>query len=251
MKILVPVKRVPDPYGKVGLTAQGEIDAFDLKWVVNPFDEIALEEAVRIRENGASVEITAVSIGGADTEPILRTALAMGADRALLILEEEASDPRWVAALLHAAAVREQPDLVLMGKQAIDDDNSQVGPRLAARLAYPQATFASKIAISADGLQARVTREVDSGQETLHVALPAVITTDLRLNEPRYVALPAILKARSKPMERISAGDLGLARPQSQLRTVGLATPPERKAGRKVGSVAELVAALRNEAKVI
>lgn len=250
MKILVPVKRVPDPYGRVSLNSQGEIDESDLKWVVNPFDEIALEEAVRIRESGVDVEIVAVSVGAADTEPILRTALAMGADRALLLQDDEPSDPRWIVLLLHAAAVREEPDLILMGKQAIDDDNSQVGPRLAARLGFPQATFASKIVFTADGRRARVTREVDTGQETLDLVLPAVITTDLRLNEPRYVALPAILKARSKPLERIASAELDV-RPPVQLRIVSRSSPPERKSGRKVGSVAELVAALHNEAKVI
>jgi len=250
MKILVPVKRVPDPYGKVSLDAQGEVDAADLKWVVNPFDEIALEEAVRIREGGADVEIVAVSVGATDTEPILRTALAMGADRALLILDDDPSDPRWVASLLHSVVVREQPDMILMGKQAIDDDNSQVGPRLAARLEYPQATFASKMTLLGDSRRVRVVREVDSGQETLEITLPAVITTDLRLNEPRYVALPAILKARAKPLERLTGADLA-TRPAAQIRIVGRSMPPARKAGRKVGSVTELVSALRDEAGVI
>ena len=249
MKILVPVKRVPDPYDRIALTAGGELESADLKWVVNPFDEIALEEAVRLRERLTDVEIVAVSVGGDECETILRSALAMGADRAILIRDESGSDPRVVAYLLHAATVRERPDIILMGKQAIDVDNSQVGPRLAARLGYPQATFASAVTVSPDRLRARVTREVDSGQETLDLLLPAVITVDLRLNEPRYVALPAILKARMKPLLRIESGELG-ASPAPQLRTVHLETPPARKPGRIVGGVPELVKALRDEAHI-
>ena len=250
MKILVPVKRVPDPYGRITLTSAGEVNFTDLKWVVNPFDEIALEEAVRLRERGASVEIVAVSVGGNDCEPILRAALAMGADRAILIEDESGSDARAVAFLLSAVADLEHPDIILMGKQAIDDDNSQVGPRLAARLSLPQATFASKIVVSDDGLRARVTREVDSGQETLDVSLPALITTDLRLNEPRYVALPAIIKARAKPLQRLPSSQFGGCEPV-QIRVIMREMPPARKAGRLVGSVSELVAALRDEAKVL
>ena len=250
MKILVPVKRVPDPYDRISLTADGDLDDADLKWVVNPFDEIALEEAVRLRERLADLEIVAVTVGGDECEPMLRSALAMGADRAILVEDEDASDSRTVAFLLHAITTRERPDMVLMGKQAIDDDNSQVGPRLAARMGRPQATFASKITVTEDRLLARVTREVDSGQETIEVTLPAVITVDLRLNEPRYVALPAILKARAKPLQRISSDELG-DKPPLQVRTVKRESPPPRKSGRRVGSVTELVQALREEAHIL
>lgn len=250
MKILVPVKRVPDPYGRVRLTPDGQIDESDVSWVINPFDEIALEEAVRLRERGANVEIVAVSIGAAVCEEQLRTALAMGADRALLVLDDAPTDPGVISHLLAAVCRRENPDLVLMGKQAIDDDFNQTGQRLAALLNVPQATFASAIELSADGTRARVTREVDAGRETLDVTLPAVVTTDLRLNQPRYVALPAIIKARAKPLERLDAAEFG-ARPPARVTVVHLETPPPRKPGRKVGSVDELITALREEAKVI
>lgn len=250
MKILVPIKRVPDPYERVRLTPEGQIDASDVKWVINPFDEIALEEAVRLRESGASVEIVAVGIGGPAWEEPLRTALAMGADRALLILDEAPTDPGVISHLLAAVCEREKPDLILMGKQAIDDDLNQTGQRLAALLGVPQATFASALTLSADGTRARVTREVDTGRETLEVTLPAVVTTDLRLNQPRYVALPAIIKARTKPLERLPVGELGV-RPPARVTVLKLETPPPRKAGRKVGSVDELITALREEAKVI
>ena len=250
MKILVPVKRVPDPYGRVRLTPDGQIDDSDIKWVINPFDEIALEEAVRIRENGTDAEIVAVTVGSAESEDQLKNALAMGADRAIRIEDDEELEPGVVSHLLAALCRRENPDLILMGKQAIDDDFNQTGQRLAAILDVPQATFASQITLSADGKSATVTREVDAGRETLEIALPAVVTTDLRLNEPRYVALPAIIKARSKPLDRISASELG-TRPNARVHIRHLETPPPRKAGRKVGSVDELIAALRDEAKVI
>ena len=250
MKILVPVKRVPDPYGRVRLTPDGQIDDSDIKWVINPFDEIALEEAVRLRERGVEVEIVAVGIGDAAWEEQMRTALAMGADRAILVLDNGPTDPRVVSHLLAAVFQRERPDLVLMGKQAIDDDFNQTGQRLAALLNLPQATFASKIDLSSDGSHARVTREVDAGRETLEVTLPAVLTTDLRLNEPRYVALPAIIRARTKPLERIDVSELG-ARPAAAITVLKQEAPPPRKAGRKVGSVDELIAALRDEARVI
>ena len=250
MKILVPVKRVPDPYGRVRLTPDGQIDAADIKWVLNPFDEIALEEAVRLRERGAYVEIVAVGIGGAEWEETLRTALAMGADRAVLVLDDAPADPGVISHLLAAVFRREQAELVLMGKQAIDDDFNQTGQRLAALLGLPQATFASKIELAPDGGTARVTREVDAGRETLDVTLPAVLTTDLRLNEPRYVALPAIIRARAKPLERLEAAELG-PRPAARIAVLKRETPPPRRAGRRVGSVDELLAALREEAKVI
>jgi len=250
MKILIPVKRVPDPYGRVRLTPDGRIDESDIKWVINPFDEIAIEEAVRLRERGAGVEIVAVSVGGACCEEQLRTALAMGADRALLVLDDGPTDPGVVAHQLAAVFRRENPAFVLMGKQAIDNDFNQTGQMLAALLGLPQATFASKIELSSDATRARVMREVDAGRETVEVTLPAVLTTDLRLNEPRYVALPAIIKARTKPLERIDAAELG-PRPAARVKVLRMEMPPPRKAGRKVGSVDELIAALRDEAKVI
>jgi electron transfer flavoprotein beta subunit len=250
MKVLVPIKRVPDPYGRVRLTADGRIDDSDLKWVINPFDEIAIEEAVRIREGGADVEIVAVTVGGAECEEQIRTALAMGADRGIHVLDDEPLDPGAVAHLLSAVCREEAPDLVLMGKQAIDDDFNQTGQMLAAKLGWPQATFASAVTLAPDGASARVAREVDAGRETLEVRLPAVITTDLRLNEPRYVALPAIIKARSKPVRKVESAELG-GRPAARVRVVKLEAPPVRKAGRKVANVDELIAALRDEARVI
>jgi electron transfer flavoprotein beta subunit len=250
LKILVPVKRVPDPYGKVRLTADGRIDESDIKWVVNPFDEIALEEAVKIREDTADVEIVAVAVGGPEWEEQLRTALAMGADRAIHVLDDGSTDPSVVAHLLAAVCEREKPDLVLMGKQAIDDDCGQTGQMLAAKLGIPQATFASKLEVAGDGSRAKVTREVDAGRETLEVTLPAVVTTDLRLNEPRYVALPAIIRARSKPIQKFDSAELG-PRPAARVTVLRLETPPPRKPGRKVANVDELITALRVEAKVI
>jgi electron transfer flavoprotein beta subunit len=250
MKILVPVKRVPDPYGKIRLTSDGQIDESDIKWVINPFDEIALEEAVRMREAGANVEIVAVSVGGQAVSEQLRTALAMGADRALHVVDEGETDSGVVSTVLAAVYERESPDLVLMGKQAIDDDFNQTGQRLAALLGLPQATFASKIEVLDGGSRARVTREIDAGRETIEVPLPAVITVDLRLNEPRYVALPAVIKARSKPLQPVDVSDL-CERPEPKLTIVKREAPPVRQAGRKVASVEELVAALRDEARVI
>lgn len=250
MRVLVPVKRVPDPYGRVRLGPDGQILEHEIKWVINPFDEIALEEVVRMRERGAGVEILAVSIGPAVVEEQLRAALAMGADRAVLIQDDAPLDPSAAAHLLAALHRREQPGLVLMGKQAIDDDASQTGPMLAALLGLPQATFASRIEIAPDGTRARVVREVDAGRETLEVDLPAVITADLRLNEPRYVALPAIIRARAKPLDRVTAADLG-GRPPARVEVLRLESPPPRKPGRRVASVDELISALREEARVI
>lgn len=250
MKIFVPVKRVPDPYGKVRLTPDGRIDESDIKWVINPFDEIALEEAVRIRESGADVEIVAISIGESVCDEQLRTALAMGADRAILVEDDGPTDPGVISFLLAALCRIENPDLVLMGKQAIDDDFSQTGQRLAALLDWPQATFASEIVLAADGKRAAVSREVDSGREVLEVALPAILTADLRLNEPRYVALPAIIKARAKPIKRMDSSELG-DRPAARIHILKREAPAPRKAGRKVGSVDELIHALREEARVL
>jgi electron transfer flavoprotein beta subunit len=250
MKILVPVKRVPDPYGKVRLTPDGRIDESDTKWVVNPFDQIALEEAVRTRESGADVEVVAAGVGGPECEEQLRAALAMGADRAILVLDEESLDPTVVSHLLAAVCKSELPDLILMGKQAIDDDYNQTGQMLAAKLGVPQATFASKIEFSSDFKRAVVTREVDAGRETIEVTLPAVITTDLRLNEPRYIALPAIIKARSKPLQKVELTEFG-TRPVARITVQRMRMPSARKPGRRVGGVDELIAALRDEAKVI
>jgi electron transfer flavoprotein beta subunit len=250
MKILVPIKRVPDPYGRIRPTGDGLLDESDIKWVVNPFDEIALEEAVRIRESGGNVEIVAVTVGPQIWEEQLRTALAMGADRGIHVVDDQPSDPSIVSTMLSAIVKRESPNIVLMGKQAIDDDASQTGQMLGALVDLPQVSFASKIEISPTGDSATVTREIDSGRETLRVKLPAVITADLRLNEPRYVALPAIIKARSKPIQRIEASELGV-RPTSRIRILKLESPPPRKPGRRVGSVQELITALREEAGVI
>lgn len=238
MKVLCPIKRVVDPYAKVRPLADGSgLDTSGTKFDVNPFDEIAVEEAVRMRESGMDVTITAVSIGGPEVEEQLRKALAMGADEAVLIENDKPLDSSVVAAEL--AAIAKDFDLVLMGKQSTDDDNGQAAQMLAAQLGWPQATFASKVTI--DGTTATVTRETDSGEETLELPLPCVVTTDLRLNEPRYIALPGIIKARSKPLEK---------RPRSteatpKVRVVRMDSPPPRPAGRKVESVDELVAALK------
>jgi len=250
LRVLVPIKRVPDPYGKIRLRPDGTLEESEIKWVINPFDEIAIEEAVRIRERGWGMEIVTVTIGGPACEEQLRTALAMGADRAIHVLDDAPADPGVISSLLAAVCRRENPALVLMGKQAIDDDYNQVGQMLAAKLGIPQATFASCIELEPDGSAARVEREVDAGRETLRVQLPAVITTDLRLNEPRYVALPAIIKARTKPLEHISSAELE-TRPEARIRILKLETPPPRKPGRRIANVEELIVALREEARVI
>lgn len=239
MRILVPVKRVIDPYAKVRALPDGTgIDAGGAKFEVNPFDEIALEEAVRMREKGLNAEIVAVSIGPSECEEQLRKALAMGADRAILIEAQEVLDSYVVAEELFAVAQELQPDLILMGKQATDDDANQVGQRLAAKLDWPQATFAAKIEVS--GTSLTVKRETDEGEETLALHLPAVVTTDLRLNEPRYIALPGIIKARSKPLDRRARS----TEAQVKVRIVSYENPAPRAAGRKVASVDELVSAI-------
>ncbi len=240
MKILVPVKRVVDPYAKVKPLPDGSgLDVAGVKFDVNPFDEIAVEEAVRMKEADPSVHVTVVSVGTSESEEQLRKALAMGADEAVLVETGDPMDSGVVAAELEAVVRQVQPDLVLMGKQATDDDNNQAGQMLAARLGWPQATFACKIARAGDHIE--VTRETDAGEETLRLALPCVVTTDLRLNEPRYIALPGIIKARSKPLaKQARATD---ARPKSRVTT--MAAPPPRAAGRKVASVDELIGALR------
>ncbi len=249
MKIVVSVKRVPDPYAKVAPNADGTDIAQDgLQWAVNPFDEIALEEAIRLKEAGKANEIVAVSIGGEACQEQLRTALAMGADRAILVQTAERLDPLSIAQILARIYQREQPQLVLMGKQAIDTDDNQVGQMLAAILDLPQATFASKITL--ENGTAIVERETDGGIETLRVPLPAVITADLRLNEPRYVALTGIVRARSKPLEVITPADLGV-NPQVRLRLIAVERPPARQAGKRVADVKELVRLLKEEARVI
>jgi len=249
MKILVPVKRVVDYNVKVRVKADGSgVDIANVKMSMNPFDEIAIEEAVRLKEKGVATEVVAVSCGVAQCTETLRTAMAIGADRAILVQTDDELQPLAVAKLLAALVAREQPGLVILGKQAIDDDANQTGQMLAALAKLPQATFASKLEV-VDG-RARVTREVDGGLETLSLSLPALVSTDLRLNEPRYVTLPNIMKAKKKPLETLSPADLGV-NTAPRLKTLKVAEPAARKAGIKVGSVAELVDKLRNEAKVI
>ena len=249
MKILVPVKRVVDYNVKVRVKADGSgVELGGVKMSMNPFDEIAVEEAVRLKEKGVATEIIAVSMGVAQCQETLRTALAMGADRGILVETSAELQPLAVAKLLKVLAEREKPQLVIMGKQAIDDDMNATGQMLAALLGWPQGTFASKVAI--EGETATVTREVDGGLETVALKLPAIVTTDLRLNEPRYASLPNIMKARKKPIETVKPEDLGVD-PSPRLKVVKVEEPPRRQAGVKVKSVAELVEKLRTEAKVI
>jgi len=249
MKILVPVKRVVDYNVKVRVKSdQTGIELAGVKMAMNPFDEIAVEEAVRLKEKGVATEIVAVSVGIPACQETIRTALAMGADRGILVETEVALQPLAVAKLLAAIAAKEQPRLIILGKQAIDDDMNATGQMLAALLGWPQGTFASKVEI-ADGT-ATVTREVDGGLETVALTLPAIVTADLRLNEPRYASLPNIMKARKKPIETVKPADLGVD-PTLRLTVLSVAEPPKRQAGQKVGSVAELVVKLRTEAKVI
>ena len=249
MKVLVAVKRVVDYNVKVRVKGDGSgVDTAGAKMSMNPFDEIAVEEAVRLREKGAAAEVIAVSCGPAACGETLRTAMAIGADRAVLVETEAELQPLAVAKLLRVVIDQEQPQLVILGKQAIDDDCNQTGQMLAALLGWPQATFASKVEL-VDGA-ARVTREVDGGLETLQVKLPAVVTTDLRLNEPRYVTLPNIMKAKKKPLDTRKPADLGVD-VTPRLKTLKVAEPPKRGAGVKVPDVATLVARLRTEAKVI
>jgi electron transfer flavoprotein beta subunit len=249
MKVLVPVKRVVDYNVKVRVKADGSgVETQGVKMSMNPFDEIAVEEAVRLKEKGVATEIIAVSMGVAQCAETIRTALAMGADRGILVETDVELQPLAVAKLLKALVEKEQPQLVIMGKQAIDDDMNATGQMLAALLGRPQGTFASKITV--DGGKLLVTREVDGGLETLELQLPAIVTTDLRLNEPRYASLPNIMKARKKPIENLKPADLGVD-PAPRLKIVKVAEPPKRQAGVKVGSVAELVSKLKTEAKVI
>ena len=249
MKILVTVKRVVDYNVKVRVKSDGSgVDIANVKMSMNPFDEIAVEEAVRLKEKGIATEIVAVSCGLAACQETLRTALALGADRAILIETDVELQPLAVAKLLKAIVDKEAPQLAILGKQAIDDDANQTGQMLAALLGWPQATFASKLDI-ANG-RATVKREVDGGTETIDMALPAVVTTDLRLNEPRYATLPNIMKAKKKPLETLTPAALGVD-VAPRLKTLKVVEPAKRKGGGKVADVKELVAKLRNEAKVI
>jgi electron transfer flavoprotein beta subunit len=249
MKVLVPVKRVVDYNVKVRVKSDGSgVDIANVKMSMNPFDEIALEEAMRLKESGKVTEVVAVSIGVAQCQETLRTGMAIGADRGILVETAGDTEPLGVAKVLKALADKEQPQLIILGKQAIDDDSNQTGQMLAALLGWPQATFASKVVLE-DG-KVTVTREVDGGLETVALSLPAIVTTDLRLNEPRYVTLPNIMKAKKKPLETIKPDELGVD-VAPRLKTVKVAEPAKRSAGIKVPDVATLVAKLRTEAKVI
>jgi len=249
MKLLVPVKRVVDFNVKVRVKTDGSgVDTANVKMSMNPFDEIAVEEAVRLKEKGVATELVAVSCGIAACQETLRTALAIGIDRAILVETDAELQPLAVAKLLKAIVDKEAPQLVILGKQAIDDDSNQTGQMLAALLGWPQATFASKVDI-ADG-KATVKREIDGGLETVAVTLPAVVTTDLRLNEPRYATLPNIMKAKKKPLDVVKPDALGVD-VSPRLTTLKVVEPPKRKGGGKVADVKELVAKLRGEAKVI
>ncbi|QOF79306.1 electron transfer flavoprotein subunit beta/FixA family protein [Variovorax sp. 38R] len=249
MKVLVPVKRVVDYNVKVRVKSDGTgVDIANVKMSMNPFDEIAVEEAVRLKEKGIVTEVIAVSCGDAKCQETLRTAMAIGADRGILVETTEELQPLAVAKLLKALVDKEQPQLIILGKQAIDDDANQTGQMLAALADLPQATFASKVDLTAD--KVTVAREVDGGMETLTLTLPAVITTDLRLNEPRYVTLPNIMKAKKKQLDVFKPEDLGMD-VKPRLKTLKVSEPPKRGAGIKVPDVATLVDKLKNEAKVI
>jgi len=249
MKILVPVKRAVDKDVKIRVKSDGSgVELSNVKMSMNPFDEIAVEEAIRLKEAGKATEIIAVSIGPAQAAETIRTALAMGADRGILVKTEGSAEPLAVAKILKAIAAAEQPGLIIMGKQAIDDDSNQTGQMLAALLGWPQGTFASKVTIEADALM--VTREVDGGLQTVKLKMPAIVTTDLRLNEPRYASLPNIMKAKKKPIDEKTAADYGVDI-KPHLEVVKTAEPPVRKAGVKVKTVAELIDKLKNEAGAI
>jgi electron transfer flavoprotein beta subunit len=251
VKILATVKRVPDPETSIKVKPDGSgIVTDNIKWVINPFDEIAIEEALRIKEKNAGSEVVLVSIGAKVVQEQLRTGLAMGADRAILVLTEDALEPLAVARVLAKLVETEKPELIVLGKQAIDDDSNAAGQMLAELLGWPQATFASKVELAADQKSATVIREVDGGLETLSVPLPAIVTADLRLNEPRYASLPGIMKARKKELKEIAIGDLGVdVAPKAQV--VKMDPPPKRQAGKRVESVEQLVELLHTEAKVI
>lgn len=249
MKVLVPVKRVVDYNVKVRVKSdQTGVDIANVKMSMNPFDEIAIEEATRLKEKGVATELIAISCGPIACQETLRTAMAIGADRSILVQTDVELQPLAVAKLLKSIAEKETPDLIILGKQAIDDDANQTGQMLAALLGWPQATFASKVDV-ADGF-AVVTREVDGGLETIKIKLPAIITTDLRLNEPRYVTLPNIMKAKKKQLDNVTPETLGVD-PAPRLSTLKVTDPPARSAGIKVPDVAALVDKLKNEAKVV
>lgn len=254
MKILVPIKRVVDYNVKIRVKADGSgVDLANVKMSMNPFDEIAVEEAVRLKEAGKATEIVVVSIGPAKAQDVIRTAMAVGADRGILVQTDAPTDiggvePLAVAKILKAIAEAEKPDLIILGKQSIDDDSNQTGQMLSALLGYPQGTFASKVEIGGAGVN--VTREVDGGLETVSLKLPAIVTTDLRLNEPRYAALPNIMKAKSKPMETKTPADYGVDI-APRLTVVKVAEPKKRTGGGKVADVDELINKLKNEAKVL
>jgi len=249
MKVLVPVKRVVDKDVKIRVKQDGTgVELTNVKMSMNPFDEIAVEEAIRLKEGGKATEIVAVSIGPQQATETIRTALAMGADRGILVKVDHLVEPLAVAKILKGIVEAEKPGLVIVGKQAIDDDCNQTGQMLAALLGWPQGAFASKIALDGDSIT--VTREVDGGLQTIRVNSPAILTADLRLNEPRYASLPNIMKAKKKPIEEKSPGDYGVD-PAPRLEVLKTVEPPSRKSGAKVGSVAELVGKLKNEAGVL
>jgi electron transfer flavoprotein beta subunit len=251
LKILVPLKRVPDPDTRIRVKPDGSaVDLDGVKFAVNPFDAIALEEALRIKEKLGAVEVVVVTIGGEESVEQLRVGLAMGADRALLVRSANGLDALAIAKVLVAVYRREQPAFVLMGKQAIDDDSNQVGQMLAALLGMGQATFVSKLELVENNTKARCGRETDGGIETVTVNLPAIITSDLRLNEPRYVSLPGIMKAKKKPLEEVALADLGLA-VASRTQVLKVEPPASRKAGVRVKTVDDLLDKLKNEAKVL
>ncbi|MCK0536240.1 electron transfer flavoprotein subunit beta/FixA family protein [Alcanivorax quisquiliarum] len=249
MKVLVPIKRVVDYNVKVRVKAdQSDVDLANVKMAMNPFCEIAVEEAVRLKEKGVATEIVVVTVGTKAAQEQLRTAMALGADRAILVETDEAAQPLGIAKALKALVDKEQPQLVILGKQAIDGDNNQTGQMLAALAGMPQGTFASEVNV-AEG-KVKVTREIDGGLQTVELNLPAVVTTDLRLNEPRYASLPNIMKAKKKPLDTVSPADLGVDLTPG-IKTLKVEPPAERQAGIKVASVEELVDKLKNEAKVI
>ena len=249
MKVIVGIKRVVDPYVKVRVKADGSgVDLANAKMAINPFCEIAVEEAIRMKEAVTASEVVVVSVGPSQAQEQLRTALALGADRGILVETEEPLDSLVIAKILKVISENESADLVILGKQSIDSDNNQTGQMLAALCEWPQGTFACKAEVEGDGIT--VTREIDGGEQTVRLSLPAVVTTDLRLNEPRYASLPNIMKAKKKPIEEIAASDLGVDT-SPRVEQIKVEEPPKRKAGIKVANVAELVQKLKNEAKVI
>ena len=249
MKVIVGIKRVVDPYVKVRVNADGSgVDLTNAKMAVNPFCEIAVEEAIRMKEAGSASEVVVVSVGPSQAQEQLRTALALGADRGILVESEKSLDPLAIAKILKAISEKESADLVILGKQSIDSDNNQTGQMLAALCGWPQGTFACKAEVEGD--QIVVTREIDGGEQTVKLSIPAVVTTDLRLNEPRYASLPNIMKAKKKPIDLLQIGDLGV-NVESKLKTLGVNAPEERTAGVMVESVDDLVSKLKTEAKVI